>query len=281
MTASESEPDWDPISGSRTWDDVKDHQFTGLSGLFGAAATSPDDVPPLPVLRDLIATALIARIKQSVTLPATPGMIGQPFAATEYDLADAVVAAVSAQQLYPTVRIYESAVTELRQQRERADAVEQALTRVKALAADMRTWCSPHGIASDYADRIEEAIAGDDPLAGFEFTEPRNNGWFWECTTCKAGSGKFSAKSQASKAARTEHPQCPPDPNGPWVWTIPLGSRPACTASCPNSFTGNTEHCALDADHDHPDVHIGELDANGARLGWTDSDPNAKPHTPA
>jgi hypothetical protein len=24
----------------------------------------------------------------------------------------------------------------------------------------MRTWCSPHGIASDYADRIDEAING-------------------------------------------------------------------------------------------------------------------------
>ncbi|SHL73968.1 hypothetical protein [Streptomyces yunnanensis] len=29
-----------------------------------------------------------------------------------------------------------------------------AIDRVRALAADMRTWCSPHGIAADYADRL-------------------------------------------------------------------------------------------------------------------------------
>lgn len=33
---------------------------------------------------------------------------------------------------------------------------------VRALAADMRTWCSPHGIATTYADRIDQAL-GDRP----------------------------------------------------------------------------------------------------------------------
>lgn len=162
-----------------------------------------------------------------------------------------------------------------------AQKAQATVARVQALANDMRTWASPHGIAVDYADRIDDAIAGRDDLLSFEFTEPRNNGWFWECTTCKAGAGKFATKSQARKEARTGHPQCPPDPNGPWAWTIPLGSQPACTASCPNPFTRSTEYCALDADHDHPDVHIGALDANGSRLGWNDSDPNTKPHIPA
>ncbi|WP_329520526.1 hypothetical protein [Spirillospora sp. NBC_01491] len=37
-------------------------------------------------------------------------------------------------------------------------AAQAAVQRVKALAADMRTWCSPHGIAPDYAKRIEEAL---------------------------------------------------------------------------------------------------------------------------
>lgn len=37
---------------------------------------------------------------------------------------------------------------------------EQALARVRALAVDMRTWCSPHGIATDYAQRIDDAING-------------------------------------------------------------------------------------------------------------------------
>jgi hypothetical protein len=27
----------------------------------------------------------------------------------------------------------------------------------------MRTWCSPHGIATDYADRIEQALEGRGP----------------------------------------------------------------------------------------------------------------------
>lgn len=35
----------------------------------------------------------------------------------------------------------------------------QAVARVRALAADMRTWCSPHGIATAYAERIEQALA--------------------------------------------------------------------------------------------------------------------------
>lgn len=34
------------------------------------------------------------------------------------------------------------------------------IVRVRALADDMRTWCSPHSIAVDYADRINEALNG-------------------------------------------------------------------------------------------------------------------------
>ncbi|MGW2497315.1 hypothetical protein ACWCV2_22800 [Streptomyces pseudogriseolus] len=41
----------------------------------------------------------------------------------------------------------------------RRQAAEAALDRVRALAADMRTWCSPHGIATQYADDIERALA--------------------------------------------------------------------------------------------------------------------------
>lgn len=51
---------------------------------------------PVPGLRDQIAGALLARIKQAVIIDPGPfsGMVGQPFAATEYDLADAVLAVV-------------------------------------------------------------------------------------------------------------------------------------------------------------------------------------------
>ncbi|MEU4178180.1 hypothetical protein [Streptomyces sp. NPDC026589] len=40
----------------------------------------------------------------------------------------------------------------------RALTAEVTLGRVRALAVDMRTWCSPHGIAADYADRIEQTL---------------------------------------------------------------------------------------------------------------------------
>lgn len=43
---------------------------------------------------------------------------------------------------------------------QRRDTAEAALERVRDLAADMRTWCSPRGIAVDYADRIDEALEG-------------------------------------------------------------------------------------------------------------------------
>ncbi|MFD9564396.1 hypothetical protein [Streptomyces sp. NPDC059994] len=43
---------------------------------------------------------------------------------------------------------------------EQAAKDQAAIVRVRALAADMRTWCSPHGLADHYADTIEAAING-------------------------------------------------------------------------------------------------------------------------
>ena len=48
------------------------------------------------------------------------------------------------------------------EQQKRADA-EAAVARVTALVADMRTWCSPHGLASHYANQLDQAIAGPNP----------------------------------------------------------------------------------------------------------------------
>nr|BFD90696.1 hypothetical protein KitaXyl93_20560 [Kitasatospora sp. Xyl93] len=45
----------------------------------------------------------------------------------------------------------------------RATQAEARIAAVRALAADMRTWCSPHGIAADYADRIDAALGGPEP----------------------------------------------------------------------------------------------------------------------
>jgi hypothetical protein len=66
-------------------------------------------------------------------------------------------------------------VTYLTQARlERGDAItttpapatpaENAVTAVRAFADDMRTWCSPHGVATVYADRLTEVL--DNALAG-------------------------------------------------------------------------------------------------------------------
>jgi hypothetical protein len=71
-------------------------------------------------LRDQIAAALIARIKAAVLIdPAmSPGMIGQPFAATEYDLADAVMVVVS-----PGLDGRDDEIARLREQLAAAEAV--------------------------------------------------------------------------------------------------------------------------------------------------------------
>jgi hypothetical protein len=48
------------------------------------------------------------------------------------------------------------------EQQKRAD-VEVTIARVTALAADMRTWCSPHGLADHYANQLDQAITGAEP----------------------------------------------------------------------------------------------------------------------
>ena len=43
------------------------------------------------------------------------------------------------------------------------ETAEGQVARVRALSADMRTWCSPHDLALSYADRIDEALATPPP----------------------------------------------------------------------------------------------------------------------
>jgi hypothetical protein len=70
-------------------------------------ATAP---VPADDLRDRIAKALIARIKASVIIDPIkqPGTVGQPLAATEYDLADAVLAALAGDPGDLTARMAEA-----------------------------------------------------------------------------------------------------------------------------------------------------------------------------
>ncbi|MGW8988700.1 hypothetical protein ACWGRF_01995 [Streptomyces zhihengii] len=50
------------------------------------------------------------------------------------------------------------AVGEYHRMQHRATTAEAAVNRVRALAADMHTWCSPNGVAPQYARDIEQAI---------------------------------------------------------------------------------------------------------------------------
>ena len=58
----------------------------------------------------------------------------------------------------PNTRQADADNTRLRAERDQARRwaveLENQLAAVRAFAEDMRTWCSPHGVATDYADRL-------------------------------------------------------------------------------------------------------------------------------
>lgn len=60
---------------------------------------------------------------------------------------------------------------------ERAHRAEAAVARVRALAEDMRTWCSPHGIATEYATRLL-AVLDEPPACTCTHAD--------RCATCRA-----------------------------------------------------------------------------------------------
>lgn len=132
-------------------------------GGFGQCCDRPDlHYPASTVLRDRIAAALLARIKQA-TIPRSGqhGQIGSLLAATEFDLADTVLTALAehldigdAEAWCKTCR----RVWEGRSHRCESDA-EQALARVRELAADVDdpTWRAP---GTEVAARIRLALCG-------------------------------------------------------------------------------------------------------------------------
>jgi len=63
---------------------------------------------------------------------------------------------------------------------ERGDQAEAAVQRVRDLAADMRTWCSPHGVAVDYAQRIEAALDALPEPADTDPARPITQHWTQE-----------------------------------------------------------------------------------------------------
>ncbi len=126
-------------------------------------------------LRDRIARALIERIKQSLLIddPFSPGMVGQPFAATEYDLADAVLA------------VRDDELTDLREERDAARLVSKgrtmeqydhkselerlraAVARVRALAEEWASY-APAGQGGLITPDVATADAGRALLAALD-----------------------------------------------------------------------------------------------------------------
>lgn len=58
----------------------------------------------------------------------------------------------------------EEEATALVELHQRAETAEQQVARVRAFLEDMAGWCSPHGVAADYARRGLDALDGIDPL---------------------------------------------------------------------------------------------------------------------
>lgn len=54
--------------------------------------------------------------------------------------------------------------------KQRADTAEAQVARIRAFLEDMAGWCSPHGVAADYARRGLDALDGVDP---FDAIRPR------------------------------------------------------------------------------------------------------------
>lgn len=90
------------------------------------------------------AEGAIARVEQMCRTATIP-----PVAELEARLARRILATI--EQLAGG----EAAAPTLRQ---RAEQAEAAVQRVREFAEDMRNWCSPYGVASDYAKRLLEAL---------------------------------------------------------------------------------------------------------------------------
>lgn len=47
---------------------------------------------------------------------------------------------------------------------DRLEAAEATVRRVKAFSQELRSYCSPHGVSTHYADRLDTALDGRDPI---------------------------------------------------------------------------------------------------------------------
>jgi len=51
-----------------------------------------------------------------------------------------------------------------REERRRRKAAEAKVARVEAFSRELRSYCSPHGVSVTYADRLDAALDGRDPI---------------------------------------------------------------------------------------------------------------------
>ncbi|WP_019060005.1 hypothetical protein [Streptomyces prunicolor] len=110
----------------------------------------------------------------------------------------------------------------------RVENAEAAIARVRALAeantaegADGQPCDADTLWPSEILALLDEARPLPAAAGPIVVDNPRDTGWFWTCTTCGAGSGKFSTDRQAREHGGIQHPECPPDPNGPYAYTMP------------------------------------------------------------
>ncbi|MFI5880870.1 hypothetical protein [Streptomyces sp. NPDC051554] len=110
----------------------------------------------------------------------------------------------------------------------RVENAEAAIARVRALAeantadgTDGQPCDTDTLWPSEILAVLDEARSLPAAAGPIVVDNPRDTGWFWICTECGAESGKFSTDGQAREYAVTQHPQCPPDPQGPYAFTIP------------------------------------------------------------
>ncbi|GHB16740.1 hypothetical protein GCM10018777_56720 [Streptomyces albogriseolus] len=56
------------------------------------------------------------------------------------------------------VEAHQATIGDLRRAEARVQALEAEVAAARRFAAEMRDFCSPHGVAVDYADRLIEAM---------------------------------------------------------------------------------------------------------------------------
>lgn len=178
----------------------------------------PVPAPPVPGLRDQIAGALLARIKQAVIIDPGPfsGMVGQPFAATEYDLADAVLAVVQPviDDLTASRADWKALADQAKagwdEAQQRAEAMERAM---EDTAADALKHRGCHRSLMGQVQRAETAEAALDKVRGIDPDKLDLLADWFDTDDARKGPGRdFAVQADLRQWARTLRALTPPVP---------------------------------------------------------------------